>query len=151
MILVPSQQSAFAASQQQQWPLPPKPTPLTSFWPSTDVTALSISTRKSQISSTTSHISCSRLPQHPYHCTPMLSMHENEIQLSSSSRKKAPASRCSSVSLRWLTTTLLSSKGSMRTHHSPPIPSLIGNNHHWYKRQPGLHPTVIAATLTTPM
>jgi hypothetical protein len=56
---LPTQQSAFAASQQQQrpWPLPPRPTPPTPSHRSTPGTASSASMRKSRISSITSRTS----------------------------------------------------------------------------------------------
>ena len=63
--LLPSQQSAFnTAQQRQQWPLPPKPTlPMTSHC-SMPATTSSTSTRKSPISSTTSHmyVCCHHIP-----------------------------------------------------------------------------------------
>ena len=64
---LPSQQSAFNASlqPQQQWPLPPKPTPPMTSCRSMPVTASSPSTRKSLISSITSCTSGMR-PPHPY-------------------------------------------------------------------------------------
>ena len=98
---LPSQQSAFNAAQQcQQWPLPPKPTPPMMSRCSMPVTALSTSTRKSPISSITSHTS------------------GNKKQSSSFSRKSMPASRHSDSSSRWLTTTLPSSTRSLRIHQS---------------------------------
>jgi hypothetical protein len=64
---LPTQQSAFAASQQQQrpWPLPPKPTLPTLSHRLMPGTASSASTRKSRISSTTNRTSASP-PPHPY-------------------------------------------------------------------------------------
>jgi hypothetical protein len=59
-----SQQSTFATHQKQQWPLPPRPTPLTASRPSMGVNALSASTRRSRISSTTSRTSASPPPHH---------------------------------------------------------------------------------------
>ena len=113
--LLPSQQSAFNAAQQcQQWPLPPKPTPMTSRR-STDMTTSSISTRKSPISST---ISCTSgiLPPHPYRCTPPLPTKGSEKQSLSFSKKSAPTSGHSNDSSKWPTTMPPNSKCSLRTH-----------------------------------
>ena len=102
---LPSQQSAFNTAQQhQQWPLPPKPTPPMTFHHSTPTTASLPSTRKSPISSIISRMS-GTLPPHPYHQTPLPPTNGNNKQLSSSSRKSMPKSRCSSISSTWRTTT----------------------------------------------
>ena len=112
---LPSQQSTFNAAQQhQQWPLPPKPTlPMTSHH-SMPMTASLPSTRKSLISSTTSRTS-GTWPPHPYRRTPPLPTNGSSKQSSSSSRKSAPKSRCSNVSLTWQTTMLPNSTPSLRT------------------------------------
>jgi hypothetical protein len=66
---LPSQQFTFATHQKQQWPLPPRPTPLTASRPSMGVNASSASTRRSQIFSTTSLTSVS-LPDRIFHPAP---------------------------------------------------------------------------------
>jgi hypothetical protein len=84
---LPSQQFTFATHQKQQWPLPPRPTPPTASRPSMGVNTSSASTRRSQISSTTSHTSTS-----PPHCTfrpaPALPTNKKGRRSSSSSRRK---------------------------------------------------------------
>jgi hypothetical protein len=81
--------------------------------------ASSASTRRSQISSTTSHMSAS-----PPHCTfrpaPTLPTNKKGRQSSSSSRRNTPASGPSGPSSTWPRTTTSSSKGSTKTHRSPP-------------------------------
>jgi hypothetical protein len=64
-----SQQFTFATHQKQQWPLPPRPTPLTASRPSMGVNASSASTRRSRISSTTSRTSASP-PHRTFHLAP---------------------------------------------------------------------------------
>jgi hypothetical protein len=62
---LPSQQFTFPTYQKQQWPLPPRPTPLTASRPSMGMNASSASTRRSRISSTTSRTSASP-PHHTF-------------------------------------------------------------------------------------
>jgi hypothetical protein len=116
---LPSQQFTFATHQKQQWPLPPQPTPPTASQPSMGVNALSASTRRSQISSTTSHTSAS-----PPHCTfclaPAPTTNKKGRRSSSSSRRNAPTFGPSGPSSTWPRTMTSSSKGSTKTHQSPP-------------------------------
>jgi hypothetical protein len=114
---LPSQQFTFATHQKQQWPLPPRPTPLTASRPSMDVNASSASTRRSQISSTTSRTSA--LPPHrTFHPAPTPPTNKKERRSSSSSRRNAPAFGPSGPSSTWPRTTTSSSKGSTKTHRS---------------------------------
>jgi hypothetical protein len=116
---LPTQQSAFAALQQQQrpWPLPPKPTPLTQSRRSTPVTASSKSTRKSQISSTTSRTSTSP-PPHPYRPVPVRQMNKRGMQSSSSSTRNDARSGSSRASSTRSTPTTTNSSAGMKTHRS---------------------------------
>jgi hypothetical protein len=115
-----SQQFTFATHQKQQWPLPPRPTSPTVSRPSMGMNASSASTRKSQISSTTSRTSASP-PCRPFHPAPTLPTSKNRRRSLSSSKRNAPASRPSGPSSTWLRTTMWSSKGSTKTHRSPPM------------------------------
>ena len=142
---LPSQQSTFNAAQQWPWPLPPKPTPHMISWPSMVMTTSSASTRKSQISSTTSCTS-SMLPPHPYHWTPLLPTKGKRTQLSNSSRRNEDVSGPSAPSLRWQRRTPPSSKGSSTTHPSPTPTGVSltggwchnGNNHHMATDSPSV-------------
>jgi hypothetical protein len=115
-----SQQLTFATNQRQQWPLPPRPTPLTASRPSMGVNALSASTRRSQISSTTSRTSASP-PHRTFRLAPAPPTNKKGRRSSSSSRRNAPAFGPSGPSSTWPRTTTLSSKGSTKTHRSPPM------------------------------
>ena len=84
---------------------------------STAVTTSSASTRKSPVSSTTSHTS-SMLPPHPYCRTPPLPTKGNEKQSSSFSRKSMPTSGHLNDSLTPQTTMPQNSKRSLRTRPS---------------------------------
>jgi hypothetical protein len=88
---LPSQQFTFATHQKQQWPLPPRPTPPTASWPSMGMNASSASTRRSQISSTTSCTSTS-LPHHTFHPAPAPPTNKKGRRSLSSLRRNAPAS-----------------------------------------------------------
>jgi hypothetical protein len=114
-----SQQFTFATHQKQQWPLPPRPTPPTASRPSMGLNASSTSTRRSRISSTTSRTSAS-LPHRPFRPAPTPPTNKNRRRSSSSSKRNAPASRPSGPSSTWPRTTMWSSKGSTKTHRSPP-------------------------------
>jgi hypothetical protein len=135
---LPTQQSAFAASQQPQrpWPLPPRPTPPTPSRHLMPGTASSASTRKSQISSTTSRTSASP-PPHPYHPVPARRSNKKGKQFSSSSTRNDDRSGSSRASSTWSTRTTKNSSSSMKTHRShetktgEPLhgdPSRNGNN-----------------------
>jgi hypothetical protein len=135
---LPTQQSAFATSQQPQrpWPLPPKPTPPTPSRRSTPGTASSASMRKSRISSTISHTSAS-LPPHPYHPVPAQRSNKRGKQFSSSSARNDNRSGSSRASSTWSTPTTKNSSSGMKTHRShetkigEPLhgdPSRNGNN-----------------------
>jgi hypothetical protein len=115
---LPSQQFTFATHQKQQWPLPPRPTPPTASRPSMGVNALSTSTRRSRISSTTSRTSAS-LPHHTSRPAPAPPTNKKGRRSSSSSKRNAPAFGPSGPSSTWLRTTTSSSKGSTKTHQSP--------------------------------
>jgi hypothetical protein len=117
---LPSQQFTFATHQRQQWPLPPRPTPPTASRPSMGVNALSISTRRSQISSITSCTSASPL-HHTFHPAPAPPTNKKGRRSSSSSKRNTPAFGPSGPSLTWPRTTTSNSKGSMKTHRSPPM------------------------------
>jgi hypothetical protein len=116
---LPTQQSAFTASQQQQrpWPLPPKPTPPTPSRRLMPGTASSASTRKSRISSTTSRTSA-LLPPHPYHPVPAQRSNKKGKQSSSSSARNDGRSGSSRASLTWSTPTTKNSSSGMKTHRS---------------------------------
>jgi hypothetical protein len=116
---LPTQQSAFTASQQQQrpWPLPPRPTPPTPSRRLTPRTASSASTRKSQISSTTGRISAS-LPPHPYRPVPAQRSSKSEKRFSSSSVRNDDRSGSSRASSTWSTPTTMNSSSGMKTHRS---------------------------------
>jgi hypothetical protein len=114
---LPSQQFTFATHQRQQWPLPPQPTPPTASRPSMGMNASSISTRRSQISSTTNHTSASP-PHCTFHLAPAPPTNKKGRQSSSSSRRNAPASGPSGPSSTWLRTMMWSSKGSTKTRLS---------------------------------
>jgi hypothetical protein len=114
-----SQQFTFATHQKQQWPLPPRPTPPTASQPSMGVNASSASTRRSRISSTISRMSTSP-PHHTFRPAPAPPTNKNGRQSLSSSKRKAPAFGPSGPSLTWPRTTMLSSKGSMKTRRSLP-------------------------------
>jgi hypothetical protein len=116
---LPSQQLTFAAYQKQQWPLPPRPTLLTASRPSMGVNASSASTRRSRISSTTSRTSASTL-HHTSRPAPAPPTSKKGRQSSSSSKRNAPAFGPSGPSSTWPKTTTSSSKGSTKTHWSPP-------------------------------
>jgi hypothetical protein len=137
---LPTQQSAFAASQQQQrpWPLPPKPTPPTPSCRLTPGTASSASMRKSRISSTTSRTSASP-PPHPYHPVPARQSNKKGKQFSSSFARNDDRSGSSRASSTWSTPTTKNSSTSMKTHRSHKTrigepshgdPSRNGNNRH---------------------
>jgi hypothetical protein len=147
---LPSQQFTFATHQKQQWPLPPRPTPLTASRPSMDMNASSASTRRSQISSTTNLTSAS-LPDRICHPAPAPPTNKKGRRSSSSSKRNAPAFRPSGPSSTWPRTTTSSSKGSTKTHRSPPTqtgershgdPCRNGKNrhqqmaHHQHSHQP---------------
>jgi hypothetical protein len=116
---LPTQQSAFTASQQPQrpWPLPPKPTPPTLSRRLTPGTASSASTRKSRTSSTTSCISAS-LPPHPYRPVPAQQSSKKGKQSSSSSTRNDDRSGSSRTSSTWSTPTTTNSSSGMKTHRS---------------------------------
>jgi hypothetical protein len=116
---LPTQQSAFAASQQQQrpWPLPPKPTPPTPSRHLTPGTASSASMRKSRISSTTSRTSASP-PPHPYRPVPAQRSNKKGKQFSSSSARNDGKSGSSRASSTWSTPTTKNSSTGMKTHRS---------------------------------
>jgi hypothetical protein len=116
---LPTQQSAFTASQQQRkpWPLPPRPTPPTPSHRLTPRTASSASTRKSRTSSTTSRISAS-LPPHPYRPVPAQRSSKSEKRFSSSSVRNDDRSGSSRASSTWSTPTTKNSSSSMKTHRS---------------------------------
>jgi hypothetical protein len=116
---LPSQQFTFATHQKQQWPLPPRPTPLTASRPSMDVTASSASTRRSRISSTTSRTSAS-LPHRTFCPAPALPTNKKGRRSSSSSRRNVPTFGPSAPSLTWPRTTTWSSNRSTKTCPSPP-------------------------------
>jgi hypothetical protein len=125
---LPSQQLTFATNQKQQWPLPPRPTPPTMSRPSMGVNASSISTRRSQISSTTSRTSAS-LPHRTFRPAPAPPTNKKGRRSLSSSRRSAPTSGPSST---WPRTTMWSSKGSTKTRLSPPTQTgghLHGDQH----------------------
>jgi hypothetical protein len=117
---LPTQQFTFATHQKQQWPLPPRPTPLTASRPSMDVNASSVSTRRSRISSTTNCTSASP-PHHTFRLAPALPTGKKGMQSLSSSRRNVPIFGPSAPSSTWLRTTMWSSKGSTKTHPSPPM------------------------------
>jgi hypothetical protein len=119
---LPSQQFTFATHQKQQWPLPPRPTPPTASRPSMGMNASSASTRRSQISSTTSRTSASP-PHRTFRPAPAPPTNKKGRQSSSSSRRNAPAFRPSRPSSTWLRTMMSSSKGSTKTHRSLPMQS----------------------------
>jgi hypothetical protein len=135
---LPSQQFTFATHQKQQWPPPPQPIPPTASRPSMGVNASSTSTRRSRISSTTSRTSASLPPTN-----------KNGRRSSSSSKRNVPASGPSGPSSTWPRTTMWSSKGSTKTHQSPPTqigesshgdPCCNGKNHRqWTTRQTTHH------------
>jgi hypothetical protein len=106
---LPTQQSAFTASQQQQrpWPLPPKPTPPT---PSCRLTP-------GTTSSTTNRTSTSP-PPHPYHPVPTRRMNKNEKRFSSSSMRNDGRSGSSRASSTRSTPTTKNSSSGTRTHWS---------------------------------
>jgi hypothetical protein len=116
---LPTQQSAFTASQQQQrpWPLPPKPTPPTPSHRSTPVNTSSASTRKSRISSITNRTSASP-PPHPYRPVPAQWSNKKGMQSSSSSTRNNDRSGSSRASLTWSMPTTKNSSTGMRTHRS---------------------------------
>ena len=117
---LPSQQSAFTADTKptrKQWPLPPRPTPPTTFWHSTPVTTSSPSTRKSPISYTTNRTSGTPRPG-PYRHTPPPPTKGNEIRVLSSSKKNAPGSGRSNGYSKWPMTMQLSCTASSRTRPS---------------------------------
>jgi hypothetical protein len=137
---LPTQQSAFTASQQPQrpWPLPPRPTPPTPSRRLTPGTASSASTRKSRTSSTTSRISAS-LPPHPYRPVPAQRSSKKGKQSSSSSVRNDDRSGSSRASSTWSTPTTMNSSSGMKTHWShktktgEPLhgdPSRNGKNNH---------------------
>jgi hypothetical protein len=115
-----SQQFTFATHQKQQWPLPPRPTPPTASRPSMGVNTSSASTRRSWISSTTSCTSASP-PHRTFRPAPAPPTNKNGRRSSSSSKRNAPTSRPSGPSLTWPRTMMWSSKGSTKTHRSPPM------------------------------
>jgi hypothetical protein len=116
---LPTQQSAFTTSQQQQrpWPLPPKPTPPTPSRRLTPGTTSSASTRKSRISYTTSRTSAS-LPPHPYRPVPAQRSSKKGKQSSSSSVRNDDRSGSSRASSTWSTPTTKNSSSGMKTHRS---------------------------------
>jgi hypothetical protein len=116
---LPTQQSAFTASQQQQqpWPLPPKPTPPTPSRRLTPRTASSASMRKSLISSTTNRTSASP-PPHPYHLVPARRSSKKGKQFSSSSVRNDDRSGSSRASSTWSIRTTKNSSSGMKTHRS---------------------------------
>jgi hypothetical protein len=116
---LPSQQFTFATHQKQQWPLPPRPTPPTASRPSMGVNASSASTRRSQISSTTSCTSASPLHR-TFRLAPAPPTNKKGRRSSSSSKRNAPTSGPSGPSSTWPRTMMWSSKGSTKTHRSPP-------------------------------
>jgi hypothetical protein len=135
---LPTQQSAFTASQQQQrpWPLPPKPTPPTQSRRLTPGTASSASMRKSQISSIISRTSASP-PPHPYHPVPARRSNKKGKQFSSSSARNNDRCGSSRASSTWSTRTTKNSSSGMKTHRSHEMktgepshgdPSHNGNN-----------------------
>jgi hypothetical protein len=141
---LPSQQFTFATHQRQQWPLPPRPTPPTVSQPSMGVNASSASTRRSQISSTISHTSSSP-PHRTFRPAPAPPTNKKGRRSSSSSRRNAPAFGPSST---WPRTTMLSSKGSTKTHQSLPTqtgecshgdPCRNGKNHRQWTTQQMTH------------
>jgi hypothetical protein len=81
--------------------------------------ASSASTRRSQISSTTSRTSASP-PHRTFRLAPAPPTSKNGRRSSSSSRRNAPASGLSGPSSTWLRTMTSSSRGSTKTHRSPP-------------------------------
>jgi hypothetical protein len=146
---LPTQQSAFTASQQQRkpWPLPPRPTPPTPSHHLTPGTASSASTRKSWTSSTTSRISTS-LPPHPYRPVPTQWLSKSEKRFSSSSVRNDDRSGSSRASLTRLTPTTKNSSSGMKTHRSHEMktgepshgdPSRNGNNRHRLKSPKSNH------------
>jgi hypothetical protein len=144
---LPSQQFTFAAHQKQQWPLPPQPILLTASRPSMGVNASSASTRRSQISSTTSRTSASP-PHRTFRPAPAPPTNKKGRRSSSSSRRNVPAFGPSGPSLTWPRTTTSSSKGSMKTHRSPPMqtgershgdPCRNGKNRRQRTTQPTTH------------
>jgi hypothetical protein len=135
---LPTQQSAFTASQQPQrpWPLPPRPTPPTPSRRLTPGTASSASTRKSRTSYTTSRISAS-LPPHPYRPVPAQRLSKSEKRFSSSSVRNDNRSGSSRASSTRSMPTTKNSSSSMKTHWSHETktgepshgdPSCNGNN-----------------------
>jgi hypothetical protein len=116
---LPTQQSAFTASQQPQrpWPLPPKPTLPTPSRRLTPGTASSTSTRKSRISYTTSRISAS-LPPHPYRPVPAQWSSKKGKQSSSSSVRNDDRSGSSRASSTRSTPMTKNSSSGMKTHRS---------------------------------
>jgi hypothetical protein len=116
---LPTQQSAFATSQQQQrpWPLPPKPTPPTLSHHSMPVNDSSTSTGKSRISSTTNRTSA-LLPPHPYHPAPAQRSNRKGTQSLSSSARNDDRSGSSRASSTWSMPTTKNSSTGMKTHQS---------------------------------
>jgi hypothetical protein len=81
--------------------------------------ALSASTRRSRISSTISRTS-TLPPHHTFRLAPAPPTNKKGRRSSSSSRRNTPAFGPSEPSSTWLRTMTSSSKGSMKTHRSPP-------------------------------
>jgi hypothetical protein len=141
---LPSQQFTFTTYQKQQWPLPPRPTPLTASRPSMGMNASSASTRRSRISSTTSRMSTSPL-HHTFCQAPTPPTNKKGRRSSSSSKRNALAFGPSGPSSTWPRTMTSSSKGSTKTHRSPPMqtgerlhgdPCRNGKNRHQHSHQP---------------
>jgi hypothetical protein len=135
-----SQQFTFATHQKRQWPLPPRPTPLTASWPSMGVNASSESTRRSRISSTTSRTSASP-PHRTFRPAPAPPNNKKGRRSSSSSKRNVPSST-------WPRTTMWSSRGSTKTRPSPPTqtgghlhgdPCRNGKNHRLQTTQSTMH------------
>jgi hypothetical protein len=142
---LPSQQFTFATHQKQQWPLPPRPTLLTASRPAMGVTTSFASTRRSQISSTTSRTSASPPPHRAFHPAPAPPTNKKGRRSLSSSRRNTPTF---GPSLTWPRTTTSSSKGSTKTCPSLPMqtgghlhgdPCRNGKNRHQQTTQPMTH------------
>jgi hypothetical protein len=130
--------------------------------------ASSASTRRSWISSTTSRTSASP-PHHTFRPAPAPPTNKKGRRSSSSSKRNAPTFGPSGPSSTWPRTTTSSSKGSTKTHWSPPMqtgershgdPCRNGKNHrqqmtrHQHDHQlasgSSSAPTVSATIPTTP-
>jgi hypothetical protein len=127
--VLPPQQSAFTASQQQQrpWPLPPKPTLLTPSQHSTPLTTSSASTRKSPTSSTINRTSGFMLP-HPYCLVPIWHSNTKGRRSLSSSTRNDHGSGPSKVSSTRSMPTTKSLSSSTRT--DPSHKTKIGETSH---------------------